>query len=120
MGQLKTAICIGAIFGLFHIFIEKIPIVTLMGILLTWVCLRSGSIFPAMLIHAANNGLQVLLSRSADVPGWLSRSLETIYGPIVESAESTVALSLDMRTAAFMGMFLIGLAVISRRNSIAN
>jgi len=34
-----------------------------MGVLLAWVALESGSIVPGMLIHVVNNGAQVLTDR---------------------------------------------------------
>ena len=57
----------GAIFGLFHasvgglIAVERILSSTLLGLVLGWVCWRTGSVFPGMLIHVLHNGLMVSL-----------------------------------------------------------
>ncbi|HWL94197.1 MAG TPA: ABC transporter permease subunit/CPBP intramembrane protease, partial [Phycisphaerae bacterium] len=64
LSTFKAVLMVGLIFGLYHYQIERIPIISLMGMLLTFVCLRSGSIFLAMLIHVANNGLGVASTRS--------------------------------------------------------
>lgn len=45
----------GVIFGLFHIDPLRIPITAAMGIALSYICLRSGSIFVTMLMHFLNN-----------------------------------------------------------------
>ncbi len=42
----------------------------MIGLLLGWVALESGSIVPGVLIHLVNNGAQVLLDR---VPGLADR-----------------------------------------------
>ncbi len=55
------------LFGLFHVFIqdmllfERMVPSTLMGLLLGFVCVRTGSIFPGMLLHVIHNGLMLTL-----------------------------------------------------------
>ena len=51
------------IFGLFHINPYHVVSAALIGLLLAYVALESGSIVPGMVIHLVNNGLQVLLDR---------------------------------------------------------
>ena len=51
------------IFGLFHINPYHVVAATVVGLLLGWVALESGSIVPSILIHLVNNGAQVLLDR---------------------------------------------------------
>ncbi len=55
------------VFGLFHINPYHVVAASVMGLLLGWVALESGSILPGMLIHLVNNGAQVLLERMPDV-----------------------------------------------------
>lgn len=61
---LSTAV----LFGLFHVFVrdallfERMLPSTLMGVLLGWVCLRTGSVYPGMILHAIHNGLLVSLA----------------------------------------------------------
>ncbi len=51
------------VFGLFHINPYHVVAASVVGLLLGWVALESGSIVPGMLIHLVNNGAQVLLER---------------------------------------------------------
>jgi membrane protease YdiL (CAAX protease family) len=54
---------VGLIFGLFHVDAYRMLTTGLLGALLTFVCWRSGSIVPAVLIHLINNGVAVLYAR---------------------------------------------------------
>jgi ABC-2 type transport system permease protein/sodium transport system permease protein len=57
-----------ALFALFHLpvggalAIERLPPTFLMGCILAWVCWKTGSIWPGVLLHTLNNGIQVLLA----------------------------------------------------------
>lgn len=97
---------VGVIFGLFHVNVEKIPIVSLLGILLAFLCLRSGSIYPAMLVHLANNGLGLWLARDAE-----GSALRRFFG-VVEQEAASPSVHFDARAAAFVVIFLIGLAIL--------
>jgi ABC-2 type transport system permease protein/sodium transport system permease protein len=61
------------LFGLFHVvvrdslFLERLLPSTLMGLVLGWVCLRTGSLFPGMLLHLLHNGLFMLISEYRDL-----------------------------------------------------
>ena len=55
------------VFGLFHINPYHVVAAAMMGLLLGWVALESGSIVPGVLIHLVNNGAQVLLERIPQV-----------------------------------------------------
>ena len=52
------------VFGLFHINPYHVAAASLIGVLLGWVALESGSILPGILIHLVNNGAQVLQDRT--------------------------------------------------------
>jgi ABC-2 type transport system permease protein/sodium transport system permease protein len=57
-----------ALFGLFHLLgagaltVERFLPSALLGVVLGWVCWRTGSVVPGILLHAAHNGLLVLLA----------------------------------------------------------
>jgi ABC-2 type transport system permease protein/sodium transport system permease protein len=57
----------GAVFGLFHasvgglIAVERIVSSTFLGFILGWVCWRTGSVFPGILLHVLHNGLMLSL-----------------------------------------------------------
>jgi membrane protease YdiL (CAAX protease family) len=67
-GRWRSAILVSAVlFAVFHLdFIGLLPR-TLLGIYFGILVWRSGSIFPAMLAHAANNGLAFALAPLADL-----------------------------------------------------
>jgi len=63
------AIAFSAIlFGAFHVITtsalatERFLPSTLMGLVLGWVCYRTGSVFPGMLLHTSHNGLLVMMA----------------------------------------------------------
>jgi ABC-2 type transport system permease protein/sodium transport system permease protein len=57
-----------ALFGLFHLVgagaltVERFLPSALLGVVLGWVCWRTGSVVPGILLHAAHNGFLVLLA----------------------------------------------------------
>ncbi len=75
----SAVILTAVLFGLFHVFvrntlmIERLVPSTFMGLLLGWMCLRSGSLFPGILLHALHNGLLMTLAHYEAVlikQGW--------------------------------------------------
>lgn len=99
MSTAKTVLTVGLVFGLFHYQMEKIPVISLMGVVLALVCLRSGSIFLAMLVHVANNGMAIAADASPRIQEFLGLPTGAELPP----------LSFDARTAAFIGVFALGL-----------
>ncbi len=59
----KTVAVSAVLFGAFHVIttntlsVERFVPSTIMGLVLGWVSLRSGSVLPGMLLHACHNGL---------------------------------------------------------------
>lgn len=53
-------VVVGLVFGLFHVTLPRILPTAYIGLLLTAVVLLTGSIYPAMLWHAASNSLMLL------------------------------------------------------------
>ena len=60
-GGLVAILVTGVIFGLVHGMLGALPPLVLFGIGLAWVRLRSASVWPAFIGHAAYNGLGVLV-----------------------------------------------------------
>lgn len=65
----QLAIAMSAVlFGLFHVFVmdslffERFVPSTFLGLILGWVCYRTGSVLPGMLLHTIHNGLLLSLS----------------------------------------------------------
>lgn len=57
-----SVILVGLLFGLFHLSVYRMLPTALLGMVITWAVLRSGSIFTGMLMHFINNGLGVLIA----------------------------------------------------------
>lgn len=64
-GQLRAVIVTAAIFGLSHGVLQQSLTASVMGLLLGWIALRTGSVLPCMIIHLINNALSVSLARVA-------------------------------------------------------
>ena len=67
------------VFGLFHLNPYHVVSAAMVGLLLAYVALESGSIVPGMVIHLVNNGFQILLDR-------LPAVAERVSSPIVLAA----------------------------------
>jgi len=105
LSGIQAILVVGLVFGLFHVQIEKIPIVSLMGMLLTLVCLRTGSIFLAMLVHVANNALAIAAGKI--------ESLRNFLGLPPDGAELGT-IHFDARLGIFLVMFVIAVVLLTR------
>jgi len=61
--QTRLVIIVGTLFGAFHMSILRFLPTAAMGALLTFVRLRCGSIWPAMILHCLHNSFSVVLTR---------------------------------------------------------
>jgi len=94
-GRLPSWAAIGLValvFGLPHasllglIVVERVASSTLLGVALGWLCWRSQSVFPGMLLHAINNALMLSLLYSANqwrAWGYNPDSLSYLPPPLV-------------------------------------
>ncbi|HUE75158.1 MAG TPA: ABC transporter permease subunit/CPBP intramembrane protease [Pirellulaceae bacterium] len=93
------------LFGLFHVFVTVIlPVRFLpslsLGIVLGYVCWRTGSVLPGMLLHAVHNGLLILMGRyQTQLAQWGFGASETQHVP-------------PLWLAAAAAVALIGLALV--------
>lgn len=62
LSPLPAILLVGVLFGIFHVSIYRILPTSLLGIMLTYVAVRSGSVFPGMLCHFLINASAVLVS----------------------------------------------------------
>ncbi|MCA9263797.1 MAG: CPBP family intramembrane metalloprotease [Planctomycetales bacterium] len=66
----RAIVISAAFFGIAHGVIQQSILATGLGILLGYIAIQSGSIFPCMVFHATHNGLMILSS------GWVERLVE--------------------------------------------
>ena len=104
MSGLKVVLLVGLVFGLFHIYVEKILVVSLMGMLLTLVCLRSGSLVLAILVHVAHNGLLVAAGEFDRI---------RVLCNLPAGADDLGVVQFDVMMGVFVGLFVIGLALVA-------
>ena len=57
-----TIVGIGIIFGLFHLDMWRWPLLSVIGMLITWTAVKTASIWPAITFHLVNNGTSVMLA----------------------------------------------------------
>lgn len=106
LSPVMTVAVVGLVFGFFHVDPVKVPIISLLGALLAFVCLRSGTILLPMLIHVANNGLALVSTRSD--------AIRSFFG--LPGSESDLGIvQLDARLAAFLAVFVVGTALVALR-----
>ena len=93
----------GCLFGLFHVIVmeslsfERFVPTCFLGIILGWVCFRTGSVLPGMLLHALHNGLLLSMSSFTKELATLGIGTETQeHLPVwwIAAAGSTVAIAL--------------------------
>jgi sodium transport system permease protein len=61
--QTKLVVTVGTLFGAFHLSILRFFPTAILGALLTFVRLRAGSLWPAMLLHCLHNSLSVAITK---------------------------------------------------------
>lgn len=113
IGQWRTILVVGLIFGAFHMYVHKIPPIAVMGMLLAFVCIRTGSILPGILIHIANNALGAITSNLAATKDY---SLLQFFGLPLPSEEFVPGdYSIAPRTIVFIAAVFLGLAIMAIR-----
>lgn len=96
-----NAILLSAVlFGVFHVIttnlltVERFLPSTLLGLMLGWVCWRTGSVLPGILLHACHNGLVLMIAYYGDelaARGWGVE--ERTHLPISWLAAATVGIT---------------------------
>ncbi|MBN2288573.1 MAG: CPBP family intramembrane metalloprotease [Candidatus Glassbacteria bacterium] len=77
-----TIVVIGLVFGLFHFDLWRWPLLSAIGMLLTWCAVKAGSVWPAFVFHLVNNTASLLLANS-DWPsreGWTTAAADVPPG----------------------------------------
>ena len=91
-----AAIVISAlVFGLYHLFPPQMVSTFVLGLVLCVLTVRSASLVPAMIVHALNNTIAVLLARD-EIPGasaWLTAHGELALGGAIVFVASGLVLA---------------------------
>lgn len=73
-GKLRAILVTALMFGISHGVLQQSIAASVMGVMLAWVALRTGSVLPGILVHFTNNALSVSLDRIA-TGSWEGASL---------------------------------------------
>lgn len=97
MGVTGGVLCSGIIFGLYHLRLSQVLPLSALGIYLAYVTWRTGSLWPAVLVHFANNAFSVLAANyAAQQPDLDAQALETMQVPWYILIPSAVAFCVVM------------------------
>ena len=98
------AILLSAVFfGLFHLNPAQMPTAFLMGWFLGWLCYRTGSLIPGMVVHIFNNSLICIASMFPDEEG----SAETLAEMFGSPAKEYLAVGISVLFCAAVIVWLI-------------
>ena len=64
-GVVLAIMATGVLFGLAHGLLIGLPVLTFFGIVVAWLRAKTGSVYPGILLHAAFNGIALLVSIAA-------------------------------------------------------
>ncbi|MFN4152026.1 MAG: type II CAAX prenyl endopeptidase Rce1 family protein, partial [Candidatus Sericytochromatia bacterium] len=78
----SSIIIVGILFGLFHMNLYRFIPTSLLGMLITYIVISTGSIFNGILFHLINNGSAVVLSNGEKGLLWLDSNSPIYYYPI--------------------------------------
>lgn len=64
--RMRAVLVTAVMFGISHGMLQQSIAATVMGLLLGWIALRSGSVLPCLIIHLVNNSLSILMGRVSE------------------------------------------------------
>lgn len=105
MGIWPAIVLVGLLFGIFHISVYRILPIAILGMVLTYLTVRTGSIYAAMLVHLLNNGFAILVATEY-APSFVAKTLA------LEHFEER-GLPVTVLAVAFTG-FACGIAIIEK------
>ena len=107
--KVRAVLVTAAMFGISHGILQQSISASLMGVLLGWVTLKTGSVLPCILVHVTNNALSVSLERIAEGP-WSGVEVfvrntggELSYQPLWIAVSIPVAITITMYFATLGG-----------------
>ncbi|MBK8913400.1 MAG: CPBP family intramembrane metalloprotease [Phycisphaerales bacterium] len=74
IGPVAAIVVVALAFGVYHNSAHRLILTSALGIVLGLLALRSGSIWPSVLVHVLHNGLTLVASRADGMGPWLEQS----------------------------------------------
>jgi len=105
----RAILASAVLFGAFHVVATSLLVgrflpSTFLGLMLGWVCWRTGSVLPGMLLHVCHNGLLLMIAYYRDelaARGWGVE--EQSHMPFTWLAASTVGIAVGVAIIMLMG-----------------
>ncbi|MCC9599867.1 ABC transporter permease subunit [Stieleria sp. JC731] len=104
-GKLRAVAVTALMFGISHGVLQQSIAASLMGVVLGWITLRTGSILPCILIHVTNNALSVSLDRIA-TSSWEGAQLfvtQTDLGPSYQPFWTLISMGVATTCLLYFG-----------------
>lgn len=95
----RAVVLSAVLFALFHVFPEKWVTTFPVGLVLAYVCVRTGSLWPGVVIHGLNNASAVLAAKYG-----AGTALESLYAPEDPRNGTAVAVTTAVLAAALASM----------------
>ena len=98
-GRLRAVLVTAILFGVSHGVLQQSIAASIMGVLLGYIALKSGSVLPGILLHMTNNALSVSMERIVESSNpavhWILTSTETgpAYQPLWIVASIGIAIT---------------------------
>lgn len=91
VGPAGAIVTCGVLFGLFHVDVWRLLPTTLLGVMLSWIAWRGGSLAPAVIAHFVNNGVLVTLGAVGveerfETLAWTTQASLVVGGVVILAA----------------------------------
>lgn len=101
--EIRTILIIAIAFGLFHQNITQILYTAIIGALLAFLALRTGSVLPAIIVHFTNNFISLCLDNIEEY---------ALGGAFFDFLSSSLAVFTAFAALCLIGAFLLVLAIL--------
>ena len=106
VSEKKMLVIVSVMFMLMHGSVLALPHTFILGLVMGWMALRSGSIWPSIIYHFTNNALAVFLSFVAE------KYLDTLGADNALVADQDFSLIPPSTIAIYLLVFVIGMGIL--------
>lgn len=88
-----TVLLVAVTFGIFHTSLVRFPATAFLGGAFAYICIKTGSIFPGMILHCCNNSIAVL---GFLFPTWMEEHLPFLTHDVLDTGTMLIAGSIGV------------------------